>query len=121
MKFTQRTIAPAGRNKYGNYMSSGNITKSVVTTTYAGNDTTTIIPDGGNNGGDSNDNPDNISFYCILSKSNINIASLDLLDGVRDTTDIVAYRGNKRAPTYVCDLDAVQVTYNSDEIIDLPL
>ena len=118
MKFTQKTIAPAGRNKYGNYMSSGNITKSVVTTTYAGNDTTTIIPDGGNNGGDTNDNPDNISFYCVLSKANITIAALDLVGGVLDTTDIIAYRGYKNAPTYICNLEAVQVTYNSDGIID---
>ena len=63
IQFTQRTIAPAGRNKYGNYLSKGNVTKSVVTTTYAGNDTTTTI---GNTG--TTEDSGLTDFYCVLSQ-----------------------------------------------------
>lgn len=110
MEFKQTTIAPAGRNKYGNYMSSGNITKSVVTTTYAGNDTTTSIGDNGGN--QENPNPD---FYCMLSQTNATFTGLDLTQGVSASTVVIAYKGYEKGITYVCDFDAVTATTESDD------
>lgn len=110
MKFTHRTIAPAGRNKYGHYLSSGNITKSVISTTYAGNDTTTTIGDNGNNPPEETD----IGFYCMLSKSSVIFNALDLVEGIQDSTMIIAYRGYTKAPTYVCDMESVSATTEDD-------
>lgn len=112
MEFKQTTIAPAGRNKYGNYLSSGNVTKSVVSTTYAGNNTTTTIGDTG-----TTEDVDKISFYCILSKSNVTFDAIDLVQGITEETSAIAYRGSVRASTYICDMDAVSATTGSDGII----
>lgn len=109
IQFIQRTIAPAGRNKYGNYMSSGNITKSVVSTTYAGNDTTTTIADTGGN--QENQNPD---FYCMLSQTNATFTGLDLSQGVTANTVVIAYKGYDKGYTYVCDMDSVTATTDSN-------
>lgn len=40
MRFKNITIPAEGRNKYGNYMSSSEVQKSVVRVTYNGNNTT---------------------------------------------------------------------------------
>ena len=104
LTFKAQTIAPAGRNKYGNYMSSTNVTKSVVTTTYAGNGTTTTIGDTG-----STEDNENISFYCMLSQTNIVFDASDVADGASASTQVIAYRGYDKAPTYIMDMEAVEL------------
>lgn len=114
MQFRQKTIAPAGRNKYGNYMSQGNVTKSVVTTTYAGNDTTTTI---GNNGGTEEEPP--VYFYCMLSSPNFTFTAVDLANTVSAATEVIAFKGYGRAATYVCDFDNVNAVIDGDRIVSL--
>ena len=89
MNFRAITVAPAGRNKYGTYISAGNVTKNVINTTYGGNNTTTSIGDTGSTEGAE----DNASFYCMLSKPNITIDASELATGVTETTNVIAYRG----------------------------
>lgn len=112
MIFTQKTIAPAGRNKYGRYYAAGNITKSVVSTTYAGNNTTTTIQEPNK----PEEEIDDKGFYCILSKASTTFDALSLVEGTTDSTMVVAYRGYDKAPVYVCDMDLVTTT-ESDGII----
>lgn len=114
MEFKQTTIAPAGRNKYGNYYSSGNITKSVVSTTYAGNDTTTTI-----GGGGQNDDSGETDFYCILSQTNATFNAVDLVEGATAATQVIAYRGYNKAATFVCDMDSVSATTEDGAITNL--
>lgn len=114
MIFTSKTIAPHGRNKYGNYYSTGNITKSVITTTYAGNNTTTtIVPE------NPEENVDDKSFYCILSKNQATFDALDLIQGTSDSTTVIAYRGYDKAPVYICDMANVVVTEEDGVIQDI--
>ena len=112
MEFISRTIAPAGRNKYGNYMSSGNITKTVISTTYDGNGTTTTIADN-----PEEEIEDTVSFYCILSKNSVTFDAMNLIHGTSESTTAVAYRGYDKAPTYICDMGAVSATTNEEDII----
>lgn len=102
MKFKQTTIAPAGRNKYGNYLSQGNVTKSVVMTTYAGNDTTTSIGDTG-----GTEEEQTVYFYCMLSSPNFTFNAVDLANEVTAATQVIAYKGYNKAYTYVCDMESV--------------
>lgn len=113
ISFTSRIIAPAGRNKYGHYISSGNVTRSVSTTTYAGNNTTTSLAE------PEPQKPeiDSISFYCMLSKASVTYSALDLVEGVQDNSQVIAYRGYDKASTFICDMDGVTATTDSDGII----
>ena len=113
MKYKMTTIAPKGRNKYGNYMSKGNVTKSVVMTTYAGNDTTTTI---GGSGGQ--EDTATTTFYAMLSITNITFSALDLINGASATTQVIAYQGYNKAVTLVCDMDAVSATTRADGSIE---
>ena len=115
IQFTQKTIAPAGRNKYGNYLSKGNVTKSVVTTTYAGNDTTTTIADTG-----GNQDTTTTDFYCMLAQTNATFNSVDLSQGATASTVVIAYKGYDKGYTYICDFDAVTATTDGDgNIVEL--
>ena len=113
MRFTAQTIAPAGRNKYGHYLAAGNITKSVINTTYGGNNTTTTIGDTGTTGGGQKDT----AFYCMFSQPTLTFDSVDLLTMATATTEVVAYRNFNRAPTLVCDMSSVVATYGDDGIV----
>jgi len=113
MKYKSTTIAPAGRNKYGNYMSKGNVTKSVVMTTYAGNDTTTTI-----GGGNKDEDTGTTTFYAMLSITNITFSALDLINGASAATQVIAYQGYNKAVTLVCDMDAVSATTRDDGSIE---
>lgn len=113
MKFIQKTIAPKGRNKYGNYQSSGNITKSVVSTTYAGNDTTTTISDTG-----TTEDTGTTNFYCMLSQTNVTFNGIDLVQGSTAATQVIAYKGYDKAVAYVCDMDAVSAVTREDGSIE---
>ena len=115
IQFIQRTIAPKGRNKYGNYMSKGNITKSVVTTTYAGNDTTTTIADTG-----GNKDTGVTDFYCMLAQTNATFNGIDLAQGATASTVVIAYKGYDKGTTYICDFDSVTATTDGDgNIVEL--
>ncbi len=114
IRFTQRTIAPAGRNKYGNYLSKGNVTKSVVTTTYAGNDTTTTI---GNTG--TTEDSGLTDFYCMLSQTNATFNATDLPQGATAATQVIAYKAYNKGVTFICDLDAVSATTANQAITNL--
>ena len=105
IEFKQTTIAPAGRNKYGNYISSTNITKSVKSTVYAGNDTTTSI---GGQGG--NEDTGATNFYAMLSQTNATFAGIDLVQGATASTQVIAYQGYNKAVTLVCDINAISAT-----------
>lgn len=109
MEYKQTTIAPAGRNKYGNYISSTNVTKSVATTIYAGNDSTTTI-------GGSEDNPESQTpdFFCMLSQTNATFTGLDLAQGASSSTVVIAYKGYDKGATYVCDFESVTAVTESD-------
>lgn len=112
LSYSSKTIAPAGRNKYGNYIAAGNVTKSVQNTTYGGNSTTTTLGDqGGDNGGG-----DNLAFFCMFSNSNIIFKAIDLACGATVTTDVVAYRSWTKAPTLVMDLENITAT-TQDNIV----
>lgn len=116
MKFNAKTIAPAGRNKYGNYVSSTNVTKSVISTTYVGNDTTTTIgpPQ------EPEEKPEEISFYCMLSKSSMAFDALELVHGTTADTTVITYRGYDKAPALVCDMGAITATTGTDgQILNL--
>lgn len=105
IEFKQTTIAPAGRNKYGHYVSNTNITKSVKSTVYAGNDTTTSI---GGNGG--NEDTGTTNFYAMLSQTNVTFDAIDLTTGATAATQVIAYQGYNKAVTLICDINAVSAT-----------
>lgn len=110
MDFISKTIAPAGRNKYGGYYAATNITKSVISTTYGGNSTTTTIADTGT----TENNQDNIGFYAILTKTSTSYDALDLPGGINDSVSVIAYRGYDKAPTLICDLSSVTAITEDD-------
>ena len=112
--YTSKTIAPAGRNKYGNYYAAGNVTKSVISTTYGGNNTTTTIGETGSTG----TGEDNVSFYCMLLKPNMTFEAASLAGGAMDYTSVVAYRGYTKAPTLISDMSRVSAITNADEIVE---
>ena len=105
IEFKETTIAPAGRNKYGHYVSNTNITKSVKSTVYAGNDTTTSI---GGNGG--NEDTGTTNFYAMLSQTNVTFDAIDLTTGATAATQVIAYQGYNKAVTLICDINAVSAT-----------
>lgn len=113
MEFKSTTIAPAGRNKYGNYTSPGNITKKVTMTTYAGNNTTTTISD--EPSGTDDEEPELVGFYCVLTNTSrvFDMAVLEQHDD-SDSTTVIAYRGTTKINAYICDMDSVEAVYDSD-------
>ncbi len=114
MKFRSTTIAPAGRNKYGNYTSKGNITRSVVSTTYGGNASTTSIAE-----------PEVVvaptetaQFNVNIDKGNIIFTSQDLAGYVAKTVGFAATRGNTPIPVFIVSSgitgSAVGMTLSTD-------
>ena len=75
MKFKNITIPAEGRNKYGNYMSSSEVQKSVVRVTYNGNNTT-----GGNDIKKPEEEQKDV-YTLFLSRSTVKFESKKLLDG----------------------------------------
>lgn len=114
LTYISKTVAPAGRNKYGNYVSSTNITRSVINTTYGGNGSTTTIAENTSEGGGSSQ--ENVSFYCMLVQPNMTFTEHDLDNNVSASTQIVAYKNFAAASTYICDLNAVTAV-TSDGIV----
>lgn len=121
MEFKSTTIAPKGRNKYGNYSSPGNITKKVTMTTYAGNNTTTTIGDNTNSDNGNDEEPELVGFYCVLTNTSkvFDMAILEQHDDT-DFATVIAYRGTEKINAYICDMDSVQAIYDEDDnLIDL--
>lgn len=121
MEFKSTTIAPKGRNKYGNYSSPGNITKKVTMTTYAGNNTTTTIGDNTNYDEGTEEEPELVGFYCVLTNTSkvFDMAILEQHDDT-DFATVIAYRGTEKINAYICDMDSVQAIYDADDnLIDL--
>lgn len=118
IEFKETTIAPAGRNKYGHYVSNTNITKSVKSTVYAGNDTTTSI---GGNGG--NEDTGTTNFYAMLSQTNVTFDAIDLTTGATAATQVIAYQGYNKAVTLICDINAVSATVANGgiETLEVPV
>ena len=102
MEFIERTIAPAGRNKYGNYVAAGNTYKSVVKTTYAGNNTTTTIatPDV------SVTPTEEMSFYTQALQTSLTFDGSNLTGSSVETksTSFQAFNGIKFLNTYIGDI-----------------
>ena len=83
MKFRNITIPAEGRNKYGNYVSSTELQKSVVRVTYNGNNTT-----GGNQPNKPVVEPEDV-YTLFLSRSTIKFDSKKLLDGnITESIDV---------------------------------
>lgn len=106
------TIQPKGRLSYGHYMAAGNVTSSVVKTTYYGNDSTTSIAD---DGGSGQQYEDKTGFYLFLSKESNTFDAVAIAagtSGATDTINLIGYKGTDRVPAYVMDLSAVTMTYD---------
>ena len=99
MRFKITTIPPEGRNEYGNYYSSDNITKNVMRVTYNGNAST-----GGNQKKDPVVTPqDNVILF--LGKTSAKYDGQDVaVEPQTKTIDVLGYINSKASDTYVGDL-----------------
>lgn len=126
MQFKRTTIAPKGRNKYGNYISSGQISKFVISYNNGGNGNSTT--GGGNGGGDDTtttpDTPDPIqkNYALILSKSQGNFEWDNIVaNGTqKDTIQVLGYGDLVMVPTYVGDISIAPAVEdeNGEPILD---
>lgn len=102
MRFKASTIQPGGRLSYGHYLSSGNITNSVVRTSYYGDGTTNTIGEQPGTGQED----DLSNFYMFLSKeSGTYNAQLLSVSSITDNIQVIGYRQNMPVPTLVMNLD----------------
>ena len=117
MKFKMTTIAPKGRNEYGGYMSSSNVTRKVSQTINYG-DNTTGGGIGGNTGSTEPSQPE-VSFYVMLSKT---VGTYDGMQvaaqPVSQSFEAIAYTGSSRVEAYICDFG--KVSANTEGEITLP-
>lgn len=112
LRYKESAIQPGGRLSYGHYLSSGNITNSVVRTSYYGDGTTNEI--GGGTGG-GQETPET-GFYMFLSKEvgEFDARLIATQTGVTDTIQLIGYKANEPAPTYVMDMSRCLVIYDGD-------
>ena len=98
MNFKNYTVAPQGRNRYGQYLSSSNITSNVTKTTYGGNTTTEEIG-GSAVGGNEEQKP---SYYMFLqsTQATFNGSEVAIMPQTA-TTLLVAYMGTDATPAYI--------------------
>lgn len=102
MKFKNITIPAEGRNKYGNYMSSSELQKSVVRVTYNGNNTT-----GGNDTKKPEEEQKDV-YTLFLSRSTIKFDSKKLLDGnVTESIDVLGFVNSFTGDTFVGIIDEI--------------
>ena len=102
MKFKNMTIPAEGRNKYGNYVSSTELQKSVVRVTYNGNNTT-----GGNTPNTPTEQPKDV-YTLLLSRSSIKFDGNKLMEGnITETIDVIGYINSMRGDTFVGILDNI--------------
>lgn len=121
MRFKATTIAPKGRNKYGQYFSTTNISKRVINTSYSGDNTNNDI-NGGGDGGGVIDPVDDGNFVLDLSKTALEFDGAQLPHtSITETIDIIGYKGRDRADTFV-GYTTGDTTYDPDtETYDPPL
>lgn len=103
MRFRVSTIAPDGRNKYGNYVSKGNTTKNVISTTYDGNATTTSIAEPET----VIDTPSAPQYYVQIEKANVIFTTDDLASMSSKGVSFNGMRGTQSVPVYIMDLSRV--------------
>ena len=102
MRFKNITIPAEGRNKYGNYMSSSEVQKSVVRVTYNGNNTT-----GGNEIKKPEEEQKDV-YTLFLSKSTIKFDSKKLLEGnVTESIDVLGFVNSFTGDTFVGNIDVI--------------
>lgn len=102
MKFRNITIPAEGRNKYGNYVSSTELTKSVVRVTYNGDNTT-----GGNNPKPPKEEPRDV-YTLFLSKSTLRFDSKKLLDeNITEVIDVLGFVNSRSGDTFVGKIDTM--------------
>ena len=102
MRFKNITIPAEGRNKYGNYMSSSELQKSVVRVTYNGNNTT-----GGNDPKKPQEEQKDI-YTLFLSRSVLKFESKKLLEGnVTENIDVLGFVNNFTGDTFVGNIDTI--------------
>ena len=102
MRFKNITIPAEGRNKYGNYMSSSEVQKSVVRVTYNGNNTT-----GGNEIKKPEEEQKDV-YTLFLSKSTIKFDSKKLLEGnVTENIDVLGFVNSFTGDTFVGNIDTI--------------
>lgn len=120
MLFKSSQIAPAGRNKYGIYVSSKNITRKVTKTVYSGNDTT-----GNGLGNDENNQttePVDTAVYNIALSKTSNVFDGMVLSTTAETDNVGVYgfRDNERTFTYIGVITgetSTSITVDTDWII----
>lgn len=100
------TIPPAGRNKYGNYTSTGNITKQIVSYNNGGNATTNNGKNGGSDDGTTNDTTPKKNYSLILSKTSSNFEWDDIIaqKGQVDVINVLGFGELDNIPTFVGDI-----------------
>ena len=102
MRFKNITIPAEGRNKYGNYMSSSEVQKSVVRVTYNGNNTT-----GGNEIKKPEEEQKDV-YTLFLSKSTIKFDSKKLLESnVTESIDVLGFVNSFTGDTFVGNIDTI--------------
>lgn len=103
MKFSKTAVPPKGRNKYGNYMSDGNVTKAVIRTVNYGDNTT--------GGGNINPKPEEPkeqeeSFLLFLSKTSSSFDGLEVaITAVTESIEVIGYKNLQRCDTFVGDIE----------------
>lgn len=123
MKFRRIAVPPAGRNKYGNYMSSTNVAQAVVRSAYYGDSTTN--GNGGNTGTPVTPTQPEDSFLMLLSKTFNSFDGMHIaVEDVTETIDLIGYKNLTRCDTYVGDItgetDAGSIPTGKYDIIGLP-
>lgn len=104
MQYKAQTIAPKGRMEFGNYLSSGNVTKMVNSTVYGGNTTTNDL--GGGNTEKKEDSPVESNWSVFLSKTYNTFDKITIAEGEGDDDIyVIGYKGTEKAGTFIGDLN----------------
>ena len=107
MQFKSTTIQPKGRNRYGNYLSTGNLTKKLVSYTSGGNTSTSAS---------DKDNDKSLNTPLITPIKNIGVTinkPQGQYEWKKTTTDVIKVIGLSdlvNIPTYVGNLDGTSIS-----------
>ena len=115
MQFKAQTIVPGGRYKYGEYLSSGNVTAKVTNTVYGGNGSTEDLGGGGDTGGDTG-GTENLTWQLFLSKGSYAFdgAAVAALGSQTAETSVIGLLGTEAVETYVGDVTGDHLACSSD-------
>lgn len=118
MIFKSSTISPKGRNKYGNYTSSKNVTSKVVKTIYAGNSSTNELGNGADN---KTPDEEAKNYLLFLQKTSTSFdGGAVALQSQSASTLLIGYKGTEKADTYIGVLTGSTAEQNYG-IIGLPV